>query len=417
MNRPFENHRDMRRPKVLFFADDVTLAHVGRMLTLAKSLEKLPVEVTIAAGSHYRSLCEATGLRVIAVETMGPAAFADAIARGAPVYTPQLLSRCVASDLALMAKEAPQLVVGDFRCSLGISAQLAKVPFFSVSNGVWSPNSTLEFPIPDLPIVRTLGVSLASLVLPLAKPHIFRSHLAPFNKVRKALGLTPYASLQEAYVSGTRTLYADIPALAPMSSLPEGHEYLGPILWEPQDALPSWWNDLPNDRPVIYVNLGSSGDLGVTAVRGLGQLPVTVLLATAGHAVDSLPANVFSAPYLPGLACARRASVVVCNGGSGSIYQALAAGVPVLAVPSNADQHLCSGALRDQGAGRLLRTCAAAPARVAREIELMLANRDYPLRARALQSQVSAYDAPRRFRELVAETLSLPLASGNRSAA
>jgi UDP:flavonoid glycosyltransferase YjiC (YdhE family) len=47
---------------------------------------------------------------------------------------------------------------------------------------------------------------------------------------------------------------------------------------------------------------------------------------------------------------------VVTNGGSASSYQALAAGVPVLGIPSNLDQYLSMHAITAAGAGLMLRS-------------------------------------------------------------
>lgn len=399
-----------RRPKVLFFAEDVTLAHVGRMLALAGALDSARFEVVLACGPRYRHFADQSGLRVVHLETMGPEFFADALAKGAPIYTQERLQQYLATDLALMAREAPDLVVGDFRCSLGTSAELAGVPYYALSNGAWSPNSTLPFPVPELPVVRVLGVGLASALSNVLRPRIFRQHLAAFNALRRAVGLSPHASLSEAYTHATRTFYADIPSLAPTSSLPAGHEFLGPVLWEPQVPLPRWWRQVPDDRPVVYVNLGSSGDERVhgAVVQGLADQPVTVLLATAGRNLGELPKNFLAAHYLPGMACANRAQLVICNGGSGTIYQALAAGVPVLGIPSNADQYLCTEALIAQGAGQLIRAGMVTPESVRDETKLLLAQPSFSKRAQALAAEVVASDALGRFARLVAEAFQVP---------
>lgn len=51
---------------------------------------------------------------------------------------------------------------------------------------------------------------------------------------------------------------------------------------------------------------------------------------------------------------AGRVSLVVCHGGSGTIYRALAAGPPVLAVPGHAEQALHAVALVQAGLGLAL---------------------------------------------------------------
>ena len=51
-------------------------------------------------------------------------------------------------------------------------------------------------------------------------------------------------------------------------------------------------------------------------------MPIPVKLSTA--ALGRLPGNVHATDFVPGHVVARRADVVVCNGGSTTGYQALA---------------------------------------------------------------------------------------------
>src|SRR5207247_2269556 len=137
---------------------------------------------------------------------------------------------------------------------------------------------------------------------------------------------------------GDYTLLADLPSLVPGAALPANHRYLGPILWSPPVALPPWWHTVDDHKPVIYVTLGSSGQVELLpiVVETLGELPVTALVATAGRMeLTAVPDNVRVASYLPGSAAAERSALVLCNGGSPTSYQALAAGVPVLGIASN----------------------------------------------------------------------------------
>lgn len=395
------------RPKVLFFTEDATMAHTGRILTLAQALDPTRYEAVIACGLPYRRFALETGLAVVHLETLGVRHFSDAIAKGAPLLPLPQLQRLVANDLALISRESPQLLVGDFRCSLGISAELTQLPYLAISNGAWSPRTSLRFPLPELPVVRWLGVPLASLVVRLATPMIFRQHLAPFNAMRRMLGLSPLGSLRELYTHASHTLYTDLPELAPTTSLPANHEYLGPVSWEPPVEQPSWWNVVPQDRPIVYATLGSSGDPRMVRalIEGLAREPVTVLLATAGKNVGPLPDHFFAAPYLSGSACAARAQLVICNGGSGSIYQALEAGLPVLGIPSNADQYLCMNALQAQGAGRLIRAGQVSASRVTTAVRALLSDASIHARAKALQTRVHGFDARAHFAQTIARYL------------
>jgi UDP:flavonoid glycosyltransferase YjiC (YdhE family) len=94
-----------------------------------------------------------------------------------------------------------------------------------------------------------------------------------------------------------------------------------------------------------------------TVLEGLDGLPLRAVLATAGRgSPERVPANVLVTDYLPGALVARHSRFVINNGGSSTGYQALAAGVPVLGVPSNLDQYLAMQAITRAGAGISLRS-------------------------------------------------------------
>jgi UDP:flavonoid glycosyltransferase YjiC (YdhE family) len=117
----------------------------------------------------------------------------------------------------------------------------------------------------------------------------------------------------------------------------------------------------------------------------LAELPVTVIAATAGRSdLTNVPANAFVADYLPGEAAAARSAVVVCNGGSLSTQQALVAGVPVVGVAGNLDQHLNMEAIERAGAGMLLRTERLKSQRVAEAVQQALSRPDYRQAAQRL---------------------------------
>lgn len=73
------------------------------------------------------------------------------------------------------------------------------------------------------------------------------------------------------------------------------------------------------------------------------------------------PSNARVAAYLPGDLVASRSCLVVCNGGSPTSNQALAAGVPVLGIASNMDQFLNMCSIVSACAGRMLRADRLTP--------------------------------------------------------
>jgi len=164
--------------------------------------------------------------------------------------------------------------------------------------------------------------------------------------------------------------------------------------------LPEWWERLTPSRPIVYVTLGSSGDLQVvdTVLRALSDLPVQVLLATAGRfAPNAVPRNTLCAPYLPGDCVARVASLVICNGGSSTGYQALYEGTPVLGLPYNMDQYLAMDAITRAGAGRMVRSGTASVSGVRESIVQLLQDDLVHERAKQVARALRSLHAAERF--------------------
>jgi UDP:flavonoid glycosyltransferase YjiC (YdhE family) len=214
--------------------------------------------------------------------------------------------------------------------------------------------------------------------------------------------------LLDVLVAGDHTLYADVPELVPLDGAPFSHTFLGPVLWSPDVPLPRELDAAASHAPLVYVTLGSSGDLrAVGAVlRALARLPVRVLLATAGrfeHA--ALPANTVATRYAPGSEAARRAALVICNGGSSTGYQALHEGVPVLGLPFNFDQSLSMQAIERAGAGLALTPDAVSPDEIAFAVTKLLTDERFRTAARRIGAALRARDAHAVFRGVIERAL------------
>lgn len=370
----------MAAKRVLFFAEAVTLAHVARPIVLARALLPSGLEPLMACSPRYRRFCEPEPWQTVSLNSIPSEQFLRALARGSPVYDLRTLQEYVAEDLRLIDSVKPDLIVGDFRLSLSVSARLAGVPYATITNAYWSPYlARKEYPLPVLPITRWLPLPLAALLFQVARPLAFRQHCRPLNRLRQEHGLPGLGDdLRRIYTDADFTLYADTPGMFPTDPLPSSHRFLGPIVWSAPVPPPPWWNALPDDgRPVVYVTLGSSGPakLTVKVIEALADLPVTVIASMAGVPTPPRPAtNVFVADYLPGAEATSRSRLVVCNGGSLTSYQALLANVPVLGIASNMDQFLNMGAVQASGGGRALRADQLRPAGI-RDAALALISR------------------------------------------
>jgi UDP:flavonoid glycosyltransferase YjiC (YdhE family) len=399
------------RKKVLFVSERVTLAQLVRLVSLARALDPRVYEVHFASARFDDIALRGTSFIRHAIHSVSPEHVESALRKGRRIYDVAALERYVKDDLAVFTQVKPDVVVGDFRLSLAVSAPLFGVFHVALANAYFSPYAIRDgFPLPDHPMVKLLGEERAARHFPKAVPFVFAHFAKPVNDVRKIHGLSHIGSLLEVLTHADHVLYADTPSLVPLAGAPASHEFIGPVFWSPDVALPSFWNEIDPARPLIYVTLGSSGNVDAlpTLVEALAALPVNVLLATAGRVrlPRAVPRNVYVTDFVPGDAAVRRSALVVTNGGSSTGYQALSQGVPVLGIPSNLDQYLAMTTIEKSGAGRLLRasTLSAADARAA-ATELLSSERHRDA-AQRVKADFAKWSYADRFRGLVSRVTS-----------
>jgi len=339
--------------RVLFFAQAVTLAHLVRPLAL---IEHLPTgwEVHLACpDNRYRHFLAAFPHPVHKIDAPSPAQFRRLVDWGRQIFTEERLSRDIKTDLDLIERLQPDVVVGDFRLSLSISARVAGVRYVNVCNAYWRADFR---PIPPMPVLKPLRWMPHSWLGPLFKRVIrgvFARHAHPFNRLQRRYGLgEPQPDVRYFYTNGEAVLYGDLPEPFSRLDIAENHRFLGPVLWSPPVPPPFWWGDLPRGKPVVYVVAGSSGDRRVFGriLARLARLPVTVIAAIGGQRTG-VNGNCHYAPWLDGLQACRRADLMIGNGGVMGCHQALVAGIPVVGVCSNMDQFLNMHAVEAGGWG------------------------------------------------------------------
>lgn len=393
------------RKRILFVAESVTLAQVVRLVSMARALDPRDYEIHFASASFPDFVFAGIPFERHALASLSPERIDAALRTGRRLYGLRVLRRYVQGDLALFEKVKPDLVVGDFRLSLPVSAPHFGVPHVALANAYWSPYSTRrDFPMPDHPIVRLLGEERAAPHFPKALPYVFAHFARPVNALRKAYGLSPIGTLPEVLTFGDHVLYADTPLLAPTAGAPSHHAYLGPVLWSPAGPSPVFGDKAEASRPTIYVTLGSSGNVSALpiVVEALRELAVNALVATAGRArIAAPPANVTVTDFVPGDVAARNSTLVISNGGSSTGYQALAEGTPVLGIASNLDQFLAMRGIVAAGAGEVLRASTLTVPRVRAAAKQMLAADSYRERASVVQKEIAGWSFAARFREFV----------------
>ncbi len=175
-------------------------------------------------------------------------------------------------------------------------------------------------------------------------------------------------------------------------------------------SLPDWWGG--SDAPLVYVSFGTvlgymsiAADAYRTAIAAVAAIDARVLV-TVGRRFDAaqlgqLPASVHVEPWVDQADVLAAADVVVCHGGSGTTFGALAAGLPVVIVPVFADQFVNGQRVAEAGAGVVVDTALDADGRhrplsqddvprIAEAIETIRSDSRYGERARRVADEMAA---------------------------
>ena len=175
--------------------------------------------------------------------------------------------------------------------------------------------------------------------------------------------------------------------------------------------LPDWWDGA--DAPLVYLTFGTVlGHMSIaagvyrTALSAIAGVPVRALL-TLGRRFDRsglgpIPPNVHVEAWVDEADVLAAADLVVCHGGSGTTFGALAAGVPVVVVPLFADQFENGRRVADGGAGLVVEATRTTDAPVRR----LIGEEDAPRVAAGIMSALATPSYRRSARRIAAEMAS-----------
>jgi UDP:flavonoid glycosyltransferase YjiC (YdhE family) len=161
----------------------------------------------------------------------------------------------------------------------------------------------------------------------------------------------------EAVLRQTRYL-SRLPTSLDPSPFPRTLRYREDVV--PETVEPGRWAH--GSGPLIYLTFGSvAGALDTAfssfqrAIDAVTGLDVRVLVTTGRgfnpRALGPVPPNVVVESWVPQASVFPFASMVLCHGGSGTTYGALAAGLPIVFVPMFADQRTNAQLITVAGAG------------------------------------------------------------------
>lgn len=409
-----EDRRMNSRKRILFIGEAVTLAHVVRPRVLAESLDQNRYEAILASDVHIPIALQGIKVPRVKIQSRTPVEFISVLEKTGILFDYATLHSYCTNERRLIDEIEPDVIVGDLRPSLSVSATLAKVPLVTLTNGYWSPfKKDQTLPLPYTKFLKSFKGFPARVITPIlqrlfqgAVPKIYEQQGEGINRLRHEHGLSSFETYLEGFVYGDYTLYCDPPSLFELESPPSNHRFIGAIQWSPKVPLPSWWKNIATDKKVVFVNMGSSGDMTllpilIEAVREVGGVAV-VVTAQSAPLTNEEP-WLYSTSFLPGEEILKRADVLICNGGSPAAYQSLDAGKPIIGIPSNMDQLLNMRALSRHQVGLTFRADTVSKTDIVRGLNDILNNDKYIQRAKQLSKEMNSMRAESIFEGFLQE--------------
>ncbi len=350
--------------KVLFIPSGIGLAHLGRLIVVAKELQKRGNSVVFGASKESSQILKKEKLSFRILPELTRQSLEDIKKLRLNLYSTKNIEDFVKSEITLIRAEKPDLVVSDTRPTAKISSKITSVPLVTINNANLSTfydYSNASFPLPTFFLSEFLPVrvisqfekkwmqkNVLSKVGPTLIEAFFIKQLLKFNIVLRKFRQAPIKSLYSLF-RGDLTLICDAPFFRPMKTLPKDVIMTGPLFWQPSINPPIWARNLESKiregHKIIYVTAAGTGDKYIfkKVLETVCDFPA-IIVATGGNAVNikdlKLPKkdNLFLTDFLPGDWIMKNARAVIFFGGNSTAYQALSNGTPQITLPLHLDQ-------------------------------------------------------------------------------
>ena len=407
--------------KVLLAATPLT-GHVNPLLAIGRALSARGDAVVVATAERFRVKVEAVGLRFAPCEDGGAAGYRETALPAGPERYQREFERRFIDPMPAQAETLRRLIEAERPDAIVAGSMALGVLPLLLDTRSRPPILTcnVSFLFLDRPDGAPVGLGL-----PPATTDAERARYALLKAGMDAAFTDPVRAYTDAKLAdfGLPPLPASLPhsiAVLPdaflqptvpdfeydYGTLPSGLRFVGALPTPRSEGpLPEWWPDLDGPGPVVLVTQGTlaNDDLGELIEPTLAALAdrddLVVVATTGGRPVEDLrgriPANARVARYLPFHALLPKVSLLVTNGGYGSVSQALAAGVPIVSAGLTEDKAEINARVSWSGVGIDLATDAPDVAALRRAVERVLSEPAFRARARAMAQAFARHDAAR----------------------
>jgi zeaxanthin glucosyltransferase len=381
-------------------------SHVLAFAAIGRELQRRGHRVTVFQTPELAQRIEAAGLEFRPLEDRGYSVqryfelvmeqqgvslrnFLDYAVKSATMF-------CEEAPRALAAAGVDAVLVDISEPGAATAAEHAEVPFITVCNALplhsepGVPPDFFRWRYRDAWWARLrnrLGYALRDLTI--------RPLHRVLNRYRHAWGLRAYRSPDDSF-----SPWAQITQLVrefdlPRERLPECFHYVGPYRRDGESGVGFPYERL-NGRPLVYASLGTvfggRREIWRGILEGCRGLDAQLVVALGGpgraEGLEDVPANTIVIEYAPQRELLARAALAITHAGLNSVMEALAAGVPLVAIPITGDQFGVAARITYTGVGEIVPAAKCSGDRIAAAVRKVSSTAAYRERASAIRAAI-----------------------------
>lgn len=312
---------------------------------------------------------------------------------------------------AITAARIDAMIIDQFAMSGATIAEYLGLPYAhvaaallaNVENGL--PPINVSFG-PERDVTSLVRNHLASVLV----KRVFRPIRAELNTQRRAWGLPAYTEFFNERFAGGPQICQEPPGFEfPRRTLPTTFHFVGPLHKQQsrnKTAFP--WERL-DGRPLIYASMGTLQNgldwVFKTFAEGCAELNAQLVLSLGGNLdpekFSGLPGDPVVVRFAPQLEVLQRCSVCITHAGLNTALEALAQGVPMVAVPITNDQPGVAARIRWTGTGKMLSLKKLTSRSLHQAVREVLTSPLYREQARQVKREIAQLESLRRACEIV----------------
>ncbi len=354
------------------------MGHLFPMSTFALALQSRGHRVTFFCFTDAQEFLQQAGLNTIVIavaefplgytkrvsDTLSQLSGAKGVAYTIGELCHQAGAQFVELPDAIRSAHVDALVIDQFAMSGATIADFLKLPYVHVAAALMA---NVEVGLPPINVgfgpERHPFALLRNRLATVLVKRVFRPIRTTLNERRRSWELPVYTEFFNERFYGGPQISQEPPSFEfHRKTLPSNFHFVGPLhRRESRNEVPFPWERL-DGRPLIYASMGTLQNgldwVFRTFAEGCAGLDVQLVLSLGGNLDPAdfagLPANPVVVRFAPQLQLLERAAVCITHAGLNTALEALAKGVPMVAIPITNDQPGVAARITWAGAGRSL---------------------------------------------------------------